>query len=116
MSVERAWRFRLEHIVAAIDKIFRYTEGLTPDAFRNDDRTVDAVIRNLEIIGEATRHIPQGVRSANPAIPWSLMERMRHVLAHDYEAVKAEIVWRTVCDDLRPVRLAIQDLLDREQP
>jgi len=61
MSVERKWAFRIEHILAAIIKIQRYTDGMTEESFAADERTVDAVIRNFQVIGEATRHVPRDV-------------------------------------------------------
>lgn len=114
MCAEREWRFRLEHIATAIDRILKYTEGQSLDDFRSDERTMDAVIRNFEIIGEAARHVPRDVRERHPSIPWSLMERMRHVLAHDYDVVDPEIVWRTIEVDIRPVMTAIKKVMEAE--
>jgi len=116
MCAERAWRFRLEHIIAAIDRILRYTDGSSLAAFRQDERTMDAVVRNFEIIGEASRHVPPDVRERYPEVPWSLMERMRHVLAHDYDIVDPEIVWLTIEQDIKPVRASVQAVLDQSVP
>lgn len=103
MSPEREWTFRIRHILDAIAKISQYTKGMTDQQFANDDRTVDAVIRNFQVIGEATRHIPDDVRRANADVPWRLMEGMRHVLVHDYESVKVDTIWKTVVEDLPPL-------------
>jgi uncharacterized protein with HEPN domain len=81
------------------------------DQFRADDRTIDAVIRNFLVIGEATRHVPQSVRDQSPNAPWALMERTRHVLVHDYETVRLDIVWKTLTDDLPPLVEPLQLLL-----
>jgi uncharacterized protein with HEPN domain len=63
VSPEREWRFRAKHIIDAIDKIKRYTAAMTYEEFAADERTVDAVIRNFLVIGEATRHVPDDVRA-----------------------------------------------------
>jgi hypothetical protein len=63
MSVERKWAFRIEHILEAIAKIQRYTQGMTEESFAADERTVDAVIRNFQVIGEAVRHVPRDVQA-----------------------------------------------------
>ena len=69
MSPEREWRFRIDHIVEAIEKIMRYTSAMTYEQFAADERTIDAVIRNFLVIGEATRHVPDHVRASAAEIP-----------------------------------------------
>ncbi len=108
MSPERLWIFRVRHIVEAIEKILRYTSGMKFEEFKQDERTVDAVIRNFLVIGEAARHVPSAVRDISPAIPWRLMEGMRHVLVHDYETIRLDIVWRTIIDDLPPLLVQLR--------
>ena len=103
MSPEREWTFRIQHILAAIEKIDRYTANMTFEQFAVDERTIDAVIRNFLVIGESTRHVPDGVRASNPDIPGKLMEGMRHVLVHDYDAVNLDTIWQTVTEDLPPL-------------
>lgn len=95
MSPERQWAFRVRHILESIEKIVRYTDGMSFDQFQEDDRTIDAVIRNFLIIGEATRHVPNSIRAQSSEVPWRLMEGMRHVLVHDYEMVRLDTVWKT---------------------
>lgn len=111
MSHEREWSFRIEHIVDAIEKIQRYTADMTFEQFAADERTVDAVIRNFLVIGEATGHVPDHVRASTSAIPWRLMEGMRHVLVHDYDTVKLETVWQTVNEDLPPLIAPLRGLI-----
>ncbi|MBM3555051.1 MAG: DUF86 domain-containing protein [Alphaproteobacteria bacterium] len=94
----------LAHINEAITRIETYVSGLDRPAFLADRRTQDAVIRNLEIIGEACRNIlrrhPE-VTAANPDIPWLAAYEMRNALTHGYFQVDLEIVWRTINTDLR---------------
>ena len=111
MSAERPWRPRVEHILEAIGKIQRYTAGLTEAAFADNSLVVDAVIRNFQVIGEAARHIPAEVQARYPEVPWSLMQGMRHVLVHDYFAVKLDIVWRTIHQSLPPLVEPLQRVL-----
>jgi uncharacterized protein with HEPN domain len=103
VSPEREWTFRIRHIIEAIEKIARYTHGMTYQQFAADERTVDAVIRNFLVIGEATRHVPTDVRETTMQVPWRLMEGMRHVLVHDYDSVKLDTIWKTIIEDLPPL-------------
>ncbi len=99
----------------AIDRIERYTEDLDEAGFLKDERTQDAVIRNLEVIGEASRNIEReqpGFASRYPELPLSFAYEMRNVLAHGYFKVDLSIVWKTVAHDLplpkEQVRVIIQ--------
>jgi uncharacterized protein with HEPN domain len=112
VSLEREWVFRIKHILDAIEKIMRYTAAMTFEQFAADEKTVDAVIRNFLVIGEATRHVPDQVRTSAAVIPWKLMEGMRHILVHDYDAVRLDIVWQTVNEDLPPLIAPLRRLMD----
>ncbi len=70
------------------------------DSFCTDDKAVYAVIRTFEIIGEAARQIPEGVRQANPEIQWREIAAMRNKLTHEYFGVNTKVIWRTVHEDL----------------
>lgn len=75
----RDWRLRIEDILEAIHKTQRYVSGLSFDEFCADDKVVDAVVRNLEVIGEAARHIPPEIESRHPGVPWGEMRGMRNI-------------------------------------
>lgn len=90
----------VRHILDAITKIQKYTRGMDKEAFQADDRTQDAVIRQLEIIGEACKRLSPEFRSKHGGIPWSSAAGMRDVLIHDYLGVDLDIVWDTVEQDL----------------
>jgi uncharacterized protein with HEPN domain len=90
-------------MLEAIGRIQRYTGGLNEESFAGHSMVVDAVIRNFQVIGEAVRHVPDDVQARYPEIPWSLMQGMRHILVHDYYAVKLDVVWRTVQESLPPL-------------
>ena len=110
----RLWKFRIQHILDAIVKIERYTSGMTLDAFRTNDLVADAVIRNLEIVGEATRHVPEDVQVRHALVPWSKMRGMRNIVAHDYDGVRLEIVWDTISNDLPLLVPHLESILDLE--
>ena len=104
----------LQHIVTAIDRALDYTSGMDFAAFERDTRTQDAVIRSIEIVGEAANK----ARSSDPEfaarhsnIPWDLMYGMRNRIVHDYFEVDIEIVWQTVQKDLPVLRSQIASLL-----
>jgi len=96
----RTWSERVEDIIDAIERINSYVDDLDFDAFRNDQKTVDAVVRNLEVIGEASHHIPESVQRRTTTIPWREMRAMRNLISHAYFTVDVAIVWKTVRDDL----------------
>ncbi len=108
----RDWRVRIEDILDAISKIERYIGGMDFDAFAGDERTIDATVRNLEIIGEAARHVPDEVTVRFPEVPWADMRAMRNVLTHEYFGVNRSILWRTVTHDLPPLKPQLARLLD----
>ncbi len=107
----RKWKFRLKHITEAMLKIFQYTDSMTFEDFSNDPKTVDAVIRNFLIIGEAARAIPSDVEDIFAEIPWSDMRGMRNILAHEYESVDLSMVWNTIQDDLPPLLPLLEKVL-----
>jgi len=105
----REWKFRLQDILEAIERIDRYTEDMDYVAWLRDQKTVDAVIRNLEIIGEAASHIPQEVEGQYSDVPWKEMRGIRTILAHEYFGVDLEVIWKTIQDDLPTVRKKLED-------
>ena len=115
MSRERAIRDYLEDILQAVTDARDFIRGLDYDAFVRDRKTVSAVIRCLEVIGEAVKKIPADVRSRRPEVAWSEAAGMRDKLIHEYFGVDLETVWLTVQEDLEPISRAVDDLLRREQ-
>ncbi len=111
MSAERNWTVRVRHILEAMGRIRQYTDGMTEEAFLADQRTVDAVIRNLLVIGEAAGQVPPEARSSYPHVPWSLMQGMRHVLVHNYDMIRMDILWSTIRQDLPPLVAPMEQIL-----
>jgi uncharacterized protein with HEPN domain len=112
MAGGRSWQFRIEDILEALDKVDRYITGMDYDAFLADEKTVDAVERNFEIIGEAVANLPTEVRVRYPTIPWDKMRGLRNILAHEYFGVDLSIVWQTALEDLPPLRPQLERILE----
>lgn len=93
-----------------------FTEGVAYEDFVADEKTVYAVVRALEIVGEATKRIPQGVRDRHPQIPWRSMAGIRDKLIHDYVNVSLEVVWKTLSEDLPPLLRMIEHVIDEMPP
>jgi uncharacterized protein with HEPN domain len=90
----------VEDMLAAIRKIERYTSGMDKDLFRGDEKTVDAVVRNLEILGEATRQMPEDFTAQHPEVPWRQIAGLRNRIVHDYIGLDLEIIWEVIQHDL----------------
>jgi uncharacterized protein with HEPN domain len=82
------------------EKALFFVQGMDYDRFYTDDKAVYAVIRALEIIGEAARQIPEDIRQSNPEIQWREIAAMRNKLTHEYFGVNTKVIWRTVQEDL----------------
>ncbi len=103
----RTWLIRVSDMLDAIAKIYRYTGGMTFEEFSSDEKTIDAVVRNLGVIGEAARYIPDSVRNGYPEIPWSAIVGMRNFVIHQYSGVSLTTVWATLKDDLPPLEAVL---------
>lgn len=105
----------LQHIVLAIDRIERYTAGLDEAGFVADTKTQDAVVRNIEVVGEAARNIQRhhpSFSATEAQVPWAVMVGMRNRVSHGYFALDWALIWATVQHDLPPLRAQVQALLD----
>jgi uncharacterized protein with HEPN domain len=111
MTLERELTDYLHDILDAIEKIEQFTAGMTYEQFAGDDKTGFAVVRALEIIGEAAKQVPEGIRTRHPAIPWREMAGTRDKLIHAYFGVNAKVVWKTVQQDLPSVKPLIAQMV-----
>jgi uncharacterized protein with HEPN domain len=105
---------RIADILECIDKIRRYTKGYTFDDFQDDQKTIDSVLRNLEIIGEAARHVPTEIQAYYPDLPWAEMLTMRNIVIHEYHGVNLQIIWQTVKEDLPRLVSPLKRILQEE--
>lgn len=104
----------LFHIRDAIERVLNYTAS-GKDAFFSDSKTQDAVLRNLEIIGEATKNIPEEFKQGHPKIPWRNIAGMRDKLIHDYFGVNLKIVWEVVEKEIPSLHSKIVNLIPLEK-
>lgn len=101
----------LQDMREAMQKIASYTEGMDFDAFLADTKTCDAVVRNVEIIGEACKQLPETYKEDHPQMPWAQMVGMRNRIVHDYTGVDLGIIWHVVTDSLPALADEIANLL-----
>ena len=110
----RDYRLYLEDILEAITRIERYTNGIDLATFQSDEMRVDAVVRNLEIIGEAAKHIPHSQRDQTPAVEWRKIAGLRDIVAHQYFGINLTIIWDVVTNHLGDIQQAATALLSVE--
>ena len=112
--MSRDYRLFLEDIVESCVKILRYAGGMTFEQFTGDGKTYDAVLRNLEIIGEAVKNLPDEIRGRYPGIEWKKITGLRDIVAHEYFGVDERIVWDIVQNKLPALKDQIEALLQEE--
>ena len=91
--MNREYRDYLEDILTAIDESAEFTRGISFEVFTRDRKTINAVVRSLEVLGEAAKRIPGSLRAEAPGVPWKYMAKMRDKLVHEYFGVDLSIVW-----------------------
>lgn len=107
----RDHRLYIEDILESINKIEKYTKGMSFEKFSKDEKTIDAVVRNFEIIGEATRQLDSGIKKKYSDIEWKSMIAFRNVIAHEYFGIDMEIMWDIIQTNIPPLKQKIQNLL-----
>ncbi len=107
----RDYRLYLKDILAALESVEAFVERMGFEEFRADDKTASAVVRKFEIVGEATKNIPEEIRQRYPKIPWKEMAGMRDRLIHLYFGVDYQLVWTTIKERLPRVKQEIQKIL-----
>jgi uncharacterized protein with HEPN domain len=106
----RSWFMRIEDILDAIDSILEYTSYMDQSSWEKDRKTIDAVIRNFEIIGEAATHVPEDVQNNYREVPWSQMKGIRNLLIHEYFGVDVDVVWETIQKDIEPLKKSLKKI------
>lgn len=108
---KRSPQLLLEDIIGSANKILTYTEGLSYEQFLADDKTIDAVIRNFEIVGEAANRLPEEIRDQYPNIDWHRIRGFRNRIVHDYMGIDYKIVWLIKENFLRSMLVEIIKIL-----
>ena len=105
-------RDRLEHIVEAITNILDFADGKTKEQLEADKLRYYGIVKNIEIIGEATYKLTRAFCNQHPETPWEFIAKMRHVLVHDYYQIEPREVWKVIRDDLQPLREKVTRYLE----
>ncbi|MBU4274797.1 DUF86 domain-containing protein [Patescibacteria group bacterium] len=103
----------LEHIKESIGEIENYIKNISVDKFADDTKTQDAVIRRIEIIGEAAKNLPSDFKRKNPDIEWREIVSMRNKLIHEYFGIDIDLIWKVVKNDIPKLKKQILDLLKK---
>jgi uncharacterized protein with HEPN domain len=111
MSEKRLLQDYLNDILESITDIEDFTKGMTFEVFSKDRKTIKAVVRSLEVIGEAANKIPNNIQENYPEIPWTEIVGMRNRLIHEYFGVDIDIVWETIKEDLDPLKAVVKKML-----
>ena len=111
----RDWALFVGDMLEASGKINGYISGLNFEEFQADSRTVDAVVRNLEIIGETARAIPVEIKQDRPAIDWSALNGLRNRIVHEYFGLSLPVIWAIVVRDLPALDAQLRDWIKEHQ-
>lgn len=103
----------LSDILVSIDIALAHLSGMSLDALQSDQKTIDALAKRIEAIGEAASRISGATCALAPEVPWASIIGMRHKLVHDYFGVDVEFIWRTTTEHLSGLRSAIQALIEK---
>lgn len=104
----------IEDILECIKKIERYVDGMDFALFKEDEKTIDAVIKNLETIGEAAQHIPDDIKARHKQVPWRGIIGLRNRIVHGYFNIDLEIIWGIVRQELPDLKVQLEHILKAE--
>lgn len=107
----RDYTIYVKDMVAAIESIEAFIAGMGFEEFARDDKTLRAVLRKLEVLGEASKQVPEEIRAKHPDIPWREMAGMRDKLIHFYFGVDEALVWQTITNKIPDVKRRLQSIL-----
>ncbi len=113
---ERDWRLYLKDMVRFGDKVMQYAQGIDQRSFAVNDIVYDAILRNLELIGEAASHVPPAARELHPAVAWRQIVATRNRLIHGYLGLDDELLWSIVQDDIPPMLRQLRAALEETDP
>lgn len=112
----KRWRWRVEEMLSALERIERYTAGLTFQAFEQSELVRDAVLHNLLVVGESVNYLPEEVRLLHPEVPWGELRHVRHLIAHDYFGLDVALLWETVRRELPALTPLLRSVVQKSPP
>jgi uncharacterized protein with HEPN domain len=107
----RHYKLYIGDILEAISKIEKYTKGFSRSKFQKNTLVVDAVIKNLEVIGEASKRIPASIKSQIPAIEWKKIVGLRNILIHEYSGIDRDIIWDIIESKLPELKARLIEII-----
>ena len=105
----------LQDIVDSIDDIGDFIKGMSFEEFSQDKKTINAVLRSIEVMGEAAKNVPEEIREQYPKIPWKKIGGMRDKLIHEYHGVDIETVWKTLHEDIPPLKGQVKNIIKKAE-
>ena len=108
--MKRDYRLYVQDVIDSIAMIETYTRGVSFEEFAADQMRVDAVVRNFEIIGEASTHIPSELKDQHPSVPWARVRSFRNIMIHEYFGVDLSILWQTIKDSLPELKAVVMHM------
>ena len=108
----RHYKLYISDILESIGKIEKYTKGFSRSSFQKNTLVVDAVIKNLEVIGEASKRIPAGVKNQVPNIEWKKIVGLRNILIHEYSGIDREIIWNVIESKLPELKKGLSEIVE----
>ena len=108
----RDYRLYLDDMLEAIDRVHRYVGDRTFEDLAQDELRIDGVVRNLELLGEAAKHLPHDLRDRHPAVPWRALTGLRDILAHQYFSLNLPILWDLIHNELPQVSSALKAIAE----
>lgn len=107
----RDYRVFMDDILEATGKVLEYTKGLSNTQFFADRKTIEAVVWNLQVIGEAVKNVPAEIRTQYPDLPWRDMAGLRDIIVHQYFGIKLDVIWKIIQNDLPGLEDRIRKIL-----
>jgi uncharacterized protein with HEPN domain len=105
----------LQDIFESISHIQRFLEGVSEEEFYKNVEKQDAVLRRLEIIGEAVKHLPDEIRNDHPDVPWRQIAGMRDIIIHEYFGITLEMVWVVATEDILDLKTKVEEIIESNQ-
>jgi len=110
---KREWKLFVEDILESVEKIEEYVKDMTLDDFKQDRKTIDAVVRNFEIIGEASRYIPDDIKIKFQNVDWKAIVGLRNRIAHEYFGISLAIVWEIIKGELPILKEQMKEISEK---